>query len=239
MHETCAHPQWTLTPKQHNPQSISSCFSHVHFLICHIFINQSFHDEHYSIQDLCHVSNNTRSSQYWYQTSSHMRHTSMLSRKYSWIRKTVPLRLHIIEALKSWTTQMMKKSLNNLLDSSSHSRVNDGWMRWHWQLLMKRSMTLTFTPSTNQNTPPFSLSTIIQHALAQGHSAIVPAFIFRRCVVGTLSVNKQTEVHNFDYEKKREGNRFSVPVMGSWFVTWKSRKNNTFSFQKYNEHERN
>ena len=37
------------------------------------------------------------------------------------------------------------------------SRTRDGWMGWHWQLLMKHPITLNSTPSTNQNPPSFSL----------------------------------------------------------------------------------
>ena len=46
-------------------------------------------------------------------------------------------------------------------------------------------------------TLPLSLSfALIQHALARGHSAIVPTFLSGDCVVGTLPVGSLAEAHN-------------------------------------------
>ena len=45
------------------------------------------------------------------------------------------------------------------------------------------------------------------HALAWGHSAIVPTSLFRDCVVGTLSVGALAEAHQFDCEQKHHWRR--------------------------------
>jgi hypothetical protein len=69
---------------------------------------------------------------------------------------------------------------------------------------MKHPMTLTSTPSTNQNPPSFSLSTLTQHTLACGHRMIVPTSPFGDYVVGTLPVGTLTEAHKFMNMNKKE-----------------------------------
>ena len=51
------------------------------------------------------------------------------------------------------------------------------------------------TQSNKKTKTPLSLP-LIQHALARGHSAIVPAFLSGDCVVGTLPVGSLAEAHN-------------------------------------------
>ena len=46
-----------------------------------------------------------------------------------------------------------------------------------------------------------SLLTLSQHALAWGHSAIVPTSLFWDCVAGTLPVGTLAEAHKYDCEK--------------------------------------
>ena len=81
------------------------------------------------------------------------------------------------------------------LDCSSHMR--DGCMGWHWQLLMTTPWhSLPHHPSIKP-TLFHSLSTLIQHALAWGHSVIVPTSLFWHCVAGTLPVGTLADAHTF------------------------------------------
>ena len=74
----------------------------------------------------------------------------------------------------------------------------------------------TIQPSNTTLSIP--LSTLTQHALAQGHSVIVPISLFGDCVAGTLSPDSLTRPHTFDCEFKnvKHGPRFVITKQ--WFI---------------------
>ena len=72
------------------------------------------------------------------------------------------------------------------------------------------------------NPPSFTLSTISQHALAWGHSAIVPTSLFWDCVVGTLPAGSLTETHKMWLWIKREATVSETAERSSFFGTMES-----------------
>ena len=106
---------------------------------------------------------------------------------------------------------------DTLKDCSSQIK-KDECMGWH--LLMTTPWhSLPHHPSIKP-TLFHSLSTLIQHALAWGHSAIVPTSLFWDCVAGTLPAGPLTEAYKFDCDwktKQRKRNRKRRRIQeGDW-----------------------
>ena len=123
-------------------------------------------------------------------------------------------------------------------DCSSHMR--DGCIGWHWQLLMTTLWhSLPHHPSIKP-TLFHSLSTLTQHALAWGHSVIVPTSLFWDCVDGTLPAGSLNDSLPQTHKMVENQNKSQVLHIGkriksSFFFLFNLHKN-TLSRNLYDVH---
>ena len=77
------------------------------------------------------------------------------------------------------------------------SRTRDRCMGWHWQLLMKHPMTLTSTPSTNQNPPSFSFNPHSTRPGLRPYRDSPHIYIRRLCGWHAVSWHSDRSPHNW------------------------------------------
>ena len=108
-------------------------------------------------------------------------------------------------------------------DCSSHMR--GGRMSCHWQVLLMTTPWHSL-PHHQSNKPTLfhSLSTLTQHALAWGHSAIFPTSLSFETVDGTLPAGSLAEAHNCEKKKQFvfvfDWLCFSEPGTRAHFFPW-------------------
>ena len=114
--------------------------------------------------------------------------------------------LHSVHTWQHTSTPRKWLSWQEHIGFDTHEIVSHTWgtgMHWHWQLLMTASWhSLPHHPSIKP-TLFHSLSTLIQHTLAWGHSAIVPTSLFWDCAYGMLPAGSLAEAHKIWLWKKK------------------------------------
>ena len=101
-----------------------------------------------------------------------------------------------------WKTPLKKKEWIQKIIETWLSLKGEWWVDGLILTTVDETRYHTHFHTIYQSKPTLFLSlfTLTQHALAWGHSAIVPTSLFGDCVVGTLSVGMLTEAHIIDCE---------------------------------------